>query len=70
MIGTMLRSVRTVWKRKHKVEPTELAQVLVDSFVRKIVDAGLGKDILHFDAATTVRYETKTRLYQLAVVLT
>jgi len=49
------------------VEPTVLAQSLVEEFVEKIVvDAA---NDLHLDAETTARYETKIRLYQLAAVL-
>lgn len=55
------------WKRKHKVEATELAQSLLNEFVDKIV-GDVAKD-LRLDAVTTARYKAKTRLYQLAAVL-
>jgi len=53
-------------KRKHGVEASELAQSLLDEFIRKIV-ADV-KD-LQLDAPTRERYEAKTRLYQFAAVL-
>jgi len=55
------------WKRKHKVEATELAQSLLNEFVHKIVV--YAPDDLCLDAIMTARYEIKAKLYQLAAVL-
>ncbi len=57
------------WKRKHKVEATELAQSLLNEFVYKIAGDAAKDFDLRLDAATTARYEVKTRLYRLAAVL-
>lgn len=54
-------------KKKHQIGTSELAQVLSDEFVRNVV-VDVGKDRC-CDEATTLRYEAKARVYQLAAVM-
>ncbi len=54
-------------KQQHEIDAAELAQLLLNEYVCKIVvDAAKDRPL---DAATTGRYEAKTRRYQLAAVL-
>jgi hypothetical protein len=54
-------------KQQYEIDAAELAQLLLDEYVCKIVvDAAKDRPL---DPATTARYEAKTRRYQLAAVL-
>src|SRR5262245_55937548 len=55
-----------VQKKRHDIQGSEMAQVLLDELVQKI-HVRPPSD-LHLDEGATARYEAKARLYQLSVV--
>jgi hypothetical protein len=60
------RIAEVFWKRRHRVYPAGLAQSLFDEFVEKAIAS---PEALHLNAANAARYETKAKLYRIAIIL-